>query len=75
MVVEKQKLDKKVKEMKDRVQVGPVIQLSLQVLVWRDAGKTSLMNPDPLPLFIRWRIRASRTWRISRMSTTSKSTR
>lgn len=76
MVVEKQKLDNKVKEMKDRVQVGPVTQLSLPVLVCRDAGRMSFMDPDPPPLlFIRWRIRALRTWRTSRTSTTSRSTR
>lgn len=33
MVVEKQKLDIKVKEMKDRVQVGQTVQSSIQAAV------------------------------------------
>lgn len=82
MVVEKRKLDIKVKELKDRVQVrGETLVLAsgLEKMLrdGRKKKKKIINGPGSrLNLFhIRWRIKASRTWKTSRMSTTSRSTR
>lgn len=82
MVVEKRKLDIKVKELKDRVQVRGVTLVlasgSKKMLQeGRKKKKREIINgpASRLNFRIRWRIKASRTWKISRMSITSRSTR
>lgn len=80
MVVEKQKLDIKVKELKDRVQVkGVTLVLASGRCCERGGRRKKKIINGPgsrLNLFcIRLQIKASRTWKISRTSTTSRSTR